>query len=234
MNKKRSIIIIGALLATAVTLSAAAFGKSRGCCMAKKIPSQERAQTATDAQLTHGLYLAMGVTGRYTIVPLCLASLLTGLVMSLGTRWGLFRSYWVMAKFLLTMLSTFVLFGFMRTLGHIGALAADTTMSIDELHKVSRSPVLHSGGGLLVLLVATLLSIYKPGGMTPYGLRKRREKREVLLAGLPSRSEADNQALLRSNSRTPLWVLAIGGFTIVMMLLFLVSHLAGGGLWKHH
>jgi hypothetical protein len=95
--------------------------------------------TSHDAQLLRGLYLAMGVTGWYVIVPLCLASLLTGLVMSLGTRWGLLWHYWVMTKFLLTLVSTIILFGFMQTLSLIGVLAADTTMSIDELRNLSNS-----------------------------------------------------------------------------------------------
>jgi hypothetical protein len=176
----------------------------------------------------------MEVTGRYAIAPFCLASLLTGLVMSLGTEWGLFRRYWGMANSLLTMIPTFVLFGFIQTLGYIGALAADTTMPIDELHKLSWSLALHSGGGWLVLLAATLLSIYKPWGMTPHRLRKRREKREVLLADLPSHSETGIEIILRSNSRTPLWVLVIGSLAIVMTLPFLVAHLAGGGMQNHH
>jgi hypothetical protein len=36
-----------------------------------------------------------------------------------------------------------------------------------------------SGAALLVLLVATTLSVYKPRGMTPYGRRKEREQRQV-------------------------------------------------------
>jgi hypothetical protein len=41
-------------------------------------------------------WTAMELTGWYVIVPLALASLLTGLVMSFGTKWGLFRHYWVL------------------------------------------------------------------------------------------------------------------------------------------
>jgi hypothetical protein len=35
----------------------------------------------------------------------------------------------------------------------------------------------HAGGGLLVLLVVTVLNVYKPQGMTPYGWRKQHEQR---------------------------------------------------------
>jgi len=181
--------------------------------------------TSHDGQLVRGLYLAMGVTGSYVIVPLCLASLLTGLVMSLGTKWGLFQHYWVMTKFLLTVVSTFILFGFMQTLGHIGAMAADTTMSIDELRNLSQSPVLHSGGALLVLLVNTMLSVYKPCGRTRYGLRKQHEQSEVLPVDLPSRPESDVEVVLGSTSKTPRWVSVVGILAIVLTLLFLVAHL---------
>ena len=189
--------------------------------------------TSHDAQLVRGLYLAMGVTGRYAIVPLCLASLLTGLVMSLGAKWGLFRHYWVMTKFLLTIVSTLILFGFMRTLSHLGALAADATMSIDELRNLSQSPVLHSGGGLLVLLVNTMLSVYKPWGRTRYGLRKQHEQREVLPVDLPSHPESDLEAVLGSTSKAPRWVSVVGILAIVLTLLFLVAHLIGGGMRSH-
>ena len=41
---------------------------------------------------------------------------------------------------------------------------------------IARLPlVANAGGGLLVLLVATALSVYKPRGMTRYGRRKQQE-----------------------------------------------------------
>ncbi|HEX8932964.1 MAG TPA: DUF2269 domain-containing protein, partial [Pseudonocardiaceae bacterium] len=54
------------------------------------------AATRQDAQTLRAAYLAMELIAWYVIVPLALASLLTGLVMSLGTKWGLFRHYWVL------------------------------------------------------------------------------------------------------------------------------------------
>lgn len=129
-----------------------------------------------DAQLVRGLYLAMNVTGWYVIVPFCLASLATGLVVSLGGAWGLFRYYWVSAKFFLTIVSALILFGFSQTLNNIGVLSADATMPVDELRRLSQSPIIHSGGGLLVLLVVTGLSVYKPWGRTGYGRRKQNEQ----------------------------------------------------------
>lgn len=131
--------------------------------------------TSRDAQLVRGSYLAMELTGWYVIVPLCLASLVTGLVQTFITHWGLFRHYWVLVKFLITTVSAVILFVYTKTLGHLGSLAADATTSVDVLR--NPSPVLHSGAALLALLVATALSIYKPKGMTRYGLRKQRGQR---------------------------------------------------------
>lgn len=136
--------------------------------------------SSQNAQFVRGFYLSMNVIGWYVIVPLCLASLATGLVMSLGTKWGLFRHYWVLIKFLLTVISTLILFGFTQTLSYLGTLATDTTLSINELRNLSQSPVIHSGGGLLVLLVNTTLSIYKPWGKTRYGRREENEKSKGL------------------------------------------------------
>ena len=135
------------------------------------------ALTSDDVQLVRGLYLAMQLTGWYVLVPLSVASLTTGLIMSLGTAWGLFRHYWVLVKFVITILAAIILFMYTQTLDQLGAQARDTTLSIDQLR--NPSPVLHSGLAVLALLVNTTLSIYKPKGMTKYGRRKQREQRTV-------------------------------------------------------
>lgn len=137
--------------------------------------------TSQDAPTVRAAYLAMELTGWYVIVPLCLASLLSGLVMSLGTSWGLVRHYWVLVKLLITIVSALILFGFTQTLGHLGDWAADPALSLDELRNLRQSPVLHSAGGLLALIVTTALSMYKPRGLTRYGWRKQHEQGKVPL-----------------------------------------------------
>jgi hypothetical protein len=67
------------------------------------------AATSQDAPTVRAAWIAMELTGWYVIVPLALASLLTGLVMALGTKWGLFRHYWVLFSLVLTILATVVL-----------------------------------------------------------------------------------------------------------------------------
>ncbi len=130
------------------------------------------AATSQDAQTLRAAYLAMGLIARYVIVPLALASLLTGLVMSLGTKWGLFRHYWVLISLLLTIIATVVLLVETQTISYFADVAADPTTSGDDLRAFG-STLVHSVGGTVVLLAILALNVYKPRGMTRYGWRKR-------------------------------------------------------------
>ncbi|MEU6573527.1 DUF2269 domain-containing protein [Streptomyces sp. NPDC046805] len=51
-------------------------------------------------------YRAMEMLGGVLITPLSLLTLVSGIVLSLGTPWGLFRYYWVSTKFWLTLAAT--------------------------------------------------------------------------------------------------------------------------------
>jgi hypothetical protein len=131
-----------------------------------------------DAQTLRAAYLAMELIGWYVLIPLALASLLTGLVQSLGTTWGLFRHYWVLFKLLITAFATIVLLMYTQTLGYLASVAVETTPSSDELGGLrTGSPLLHASSALLLLIVATTLAVYKPRGMTRYGQRKQHEER---------------------------------------------------------
>lgn len=133
--------------------------------------------TSRDAQVVRAAYLAMDLIARLVIVPAALASLLTGLVQSLGTPWGLFRHYWVLAKLLITVLATIVLLMQLEPIGYVAGAAAETTLSGADLRGPRIEVAAHAGGGLVVLLVPTALSVYKPRGMTGYGRRKEHERR---------------------------------------------------------
>lgn len=132
-----------------------------------------------DAPIVRAAYLAMELTAWFAVLPLVLASLLTGIVQSLGTVWGLFRHYWVLAKLLLTVFVTIVLLLQMELIRYLAGVAAETTLSSADLRGLRWSPVIHAGGGLLVLLVPVALSLCKPRGMTRYGWRKQHEQRAL-------------------------------------------------------
>ncbi len=124
-----------------------------------------------DARTVRSVYISMEAVGWYVLVPLSVASLVSGLVQSLGTSWGLFRHYWVLAKLMINVFATIVLLMYMQTLDYLAGVAEDTASSGAGLR--NPSPVLHAGGALLLLLVATALAVYKPRGLTRYGQRKQ-------------------------------------------------------------
>lgn len=130
--------------------------------------------TSPNAQTVRASYLAMELTAWFVIIPLSLASPLTGIIQSLGTEWGLFRHYWVLIKFLITVPSTLILLLHMKPIGHLARVVAETTLARGDLSGMRIQLVASAGAALLVLLVATVLSIYKPRGMTQYGRRKQR------------------------------------------------------------
>jgi hypothetical protein len=138
------------------------------------------AVTTSDADLARGAYAAMRITALSAILPLAVASVVIGIVNALATPWGLLRHYWVVVKLLLTVVATAVLVLETET---IRALA-DAAASADDPRQLPGT-LAHSVGGLLVLLVVTVLSTYKPRGLTRYGWRRQREQ---------ARREADRSA----------------------------------------
>jgi hypothetical protein len=135
------------------------------------------AVTSQDVQTVRAAWIAMELIGWYVIVPLALASLLTGLVMALGTKWGLFRHYWVLFSLALTILATVVLLLHMPDVSVLADVAQEAEgASLDGLG----GDLLHPGLGLVVLLVIQVLNVYKPRGITRYGWRKQQEERRKI------------------------------------------------------
>ena len=175
--------------------------------------------TSQDAQMVRAAFLAMELIGWFVIVPLSLAALLTGLVQSLGTEWGLFRHYWIVMKSVLALGATTILLLHMPTVSRLSG---------------AKPEVVHAGGGVLVLLATTALSVYKPWGLTPYGRRKRQERREIL-GGKPMSIPATLRTLENETTRDSLSIglkisLAVVG---VIVAAFVMLHLTGGGLGSH-
>ena len=177
--------------------------------------------TSQDARMVRAAYMTMELTAWSVLVPLCLASLLSGLVQSLGTSWGLLRHYWVLAKLLINLFATLVLLMHMPSLGHFAGVAAGTTSSSGDLGELrSLSPVLHSGAALALLLVATTLSVYKPRGRTSPGTP------DPNAYGYTGDETVEPGR--GSIARTPRWVYVFGIVALLLVLLFVMMLLAGG------
>jgi hypothetical protein len=176
--------------------------------------------TSQDGQMVRAAYLATELLTWLVIVPLAFASLLTGLVVSLGTQWGLFQHYWVLAKFVLTILATILLLLHTQPIGFLAGIARETTLSSANAGRLQIQLVADAAAALLALLVNVTLSVYKPRGMTPYGRRVQHEPRME-----PARG---------STPGTPRWAQVFGIIAAGLVLLFVILHLTGRGLGGHH
>jgi uncharacterized membrane protein len=135
------------------------------------------ATRTADAESVRSAWTAMELVGWVVIVPLAVASLVTGIVISLGTPWGLFRHYWVLISLGLTILATAVLLLHMPSVSATARIARESQAA--QLAELG-GDLGHAIGGLVVLLVITMLNVYKPQGLTPYGWRKQQEVRAAL------------------------------------------------------
>jgi uncharacterized membrane protein len=132
------------------------------------------AQTSGDPETVQAAWIAMALSGWVIIVPFGCLAFVTGIVMSVGTRWGLVRHYWVVIALVLTTLSLAILL-----------LHMPTVITMEQLaRKADDAAVLQQGGdivqpglGLIVLLVIAVLNMFKPRGLTRYGRRKQADER---------------------------------------------------------
>jgi ABC-type multidrug transport system fused ATPase/permease subunit len=190
-------------------------------------------------QIVRVAYPAMELTARSVIVPLAFASLITGVMQSLGTRWGLFRHYWVLAKLLLTLFATTVLLIKIELITYASQLAAEAILPRADLHAVGTELAVHAAGGLLVLLVPAALSVYKPQGLTPYGRRMQDEQVSPSQGDLVRSRQPDrnHDAGIRLSGKSIILtvprIYVLGNIVVVLALHLVIFHLTSGGMGAH-
>jgi hypothetical protein len=176
--------------------------------------------TSADSEVVRAAYVAMELTTWLVIVPLSAASLVTGVVQSLITPWGLFRHYWVVAKLAIGLFATLLLLFHTQVVGQMASLALQPQFdTVSSTPRLRIHLVADAIGACVALLIATALSVYKPRGLTACG-------QATMPAGAGSSaapSRADDVRL-----RTTLLLVAAG-----LLLLVGLLHLAGLGLHDH-
>jgi hypothetical protein len=127
---------------------------------------------SSDANLVLASYLAMDFSYRTVVIPLGLASLITGLVSLFVTDWGFVRHYWVVVKLLLATPAIISHVGVhMQPVRHAARAAAAMILLRADLSGLQLQLVGEASTALIALLLATALSTHKPRGGTRYGAR---------------------------------------------------------------
>jgi hypothetical protein len=138
-----------------------------------------------DPEVLRAVYVAAGLFGGIFVVPVSMGTLVTGVLLSVGTPWGLVRHYWVLAKFVLTV--ALVASGILilnRILKEAAVRVSEvplSTLTSVDLGALRFQIIASVGVALLLLITATTLSVYKPWGRTWFGRRKVVARREVKL-----------------------------------------------------
>ena len=161
-------------------------------------------------ETVRAVYGAASILVWWVIVPLCMLSLASGVIHSLGTPWGLLQYYWVVAKLAITVVATALLFLHTQPVDRLAQLALESSLAAGDLRS-ARMQVAGDAAAIVALLIATALSIYKPGGMTAYGQRKAR--------GVDASS--------------PRWVYAVAVLGGALFVVIVIVHLTGRGLGGH-
>ena len=125
--------------------------------------------TSADPQLVRAAYVGMDLIGWMIIFPLSLASLLSGIIQGLGTVWGVFRHYWVLIKLIITTLATALLLLHLQPVTHMAGIASVSDLSPTDMTGMRTQLIADAAAAVLALLVTTVLSLYKPRGITKYG-----------------------------------------------------------------
>ena len=181
-----------------------------------------------DEVKVRGAYLLMAPAAWFVLVPLAHASLLSGIVLSLGTTWGLFRYYWVGLKLGITVFATVILLIYMGTFRQMAGVAADPVVDLAAVRNAS--PIIHAILALALLVAATVLGVYKPFGMTAYGECRLEEQRRPVSALIPA---SGGTARVLDAGSTPAWIYVVGAVALALAWLVVILHLTGASPTQH-
>jgi hypothetical protein len=129
-----------------------------------------------DPEVLGAVHVAAGIFGGIFLVPVSMGTLVTGVLLSFGTPWGLVLHYWVLVKLVLT--AALVASGILvlnRILQEAAVRASEvplSTLTSAEVGALRFQIIAAVSVALLLLAAATALSVYKPWGKTQFGRRK--------------------------------------------------------------
>ena len=116
--------------------------------------------TTGDDTVLDAVYLTAGEI-VWLVFPFAAISLLTGVVLAVGTAWGLFRHAWVTAKLIINV-AMLAVSG--AVLSRFVGEAADRARDGADVGDLGPRILVGSTAGSVLLVVATALSVYRPRG----------------------------------------------------------------------
>jgi hypothetical protein len=121
-----------------------------------------------DANVIRAAYVAMDVLVSAVLLPLAAGALLTGVLLGLGTHWGLTRHYWVLTKLVLTIVvATAAVVSLRPSLDQAAAIALSVPLAelpTVGIGRVGVGVTVAPAVALLVLISTVILAVYKPWG----------------------------------------------------------------------
>lgn len=174
--------------------------------------------TNQDVQLARAAYLTMELIGWFVLIPLCFASLSTGIVQALGTKWGLFKHYWIVVKLFLTIAATIILLLHMQPISYLSGVAAEASFSNTQVRGLRIQLIADAGAAILLLLATTTISVYKPWGKIQFRIHDNKQNIELQSKKITSKKSWG-------------FYLLIG--PISLFIIIIIVHLFGGGMGRH-
>jgi hypothetical protein len=120
-------------------------------------------------------FLAVELLGGIVLIPISLLAFTTGVILGLGTKWGLVRHWWVLTKFVLTLVPVFLIP--LSLLPGYGELADAVRLAPDgQLADVGSHGSSMVGAAVVsttMYVTSTVLSVFKPWGRTRWGKRRQ-------------------------------------------------------------
>lgn len=126
---------------------------------------------SSDLVMVRSAFVILEPLGWFVLVPLAAASLVTGLLQGTLSSWGIVRHWWVVMKLGLNVACLGILLLYTQTLAML-ASDARTAVSVSDMR--TASPLVHTLLAAALLLLAVVLSVYKPRGLTGWGVRRAR------------------------------------------------------------
>ncbi|GEB55581.1 hypothetical protein [Streptomyces gardneri] len=118
-----------------------------------------------DEAVVRATHVVMEILGIELIAGIAWMTLLTGLLLSAATQWGLLKHYWIVVKLVLTVVlmldGHFFLQHWLREQAETGGASESLGLRL----------VVSMSVALVLLVAATALSVYKPWGKTRRGRR---------------------------------------------------------------